>query len=411
MKQRYTKCMFNQRVTYRLYPNQQQHEHMLNIRRLHQQYYNAALEQRITAYRKHGVSLNFNDQCKENKEVRELEEYADLNSQSCQVTLKRLDTAFQNFYRRKKEGASKAGFPRFKSLVRYSGWGYKTHGDGWKLFCKDEKHGYLRLSGVGYMRMRGKARTQGIPKTLDIMYKQGKWYASVVFECNPQRKQDNVTGAIGLDWGVETFATLAHNDGKYTAIHNERHLRNELAKLKQLQRDLSRKKRGSRNWQKLKKKLAALHSKIARKRHEFLHQTSAKLVKENSLIAVEKLCIKNMTASGGSRKKGLNREVLSTAPAAFHKMLKYKVEETGTRYIEVPTRKIKPSQTCSGCGKQEKKALQERKHTCPCGTQLSRDENAARVLLNWAMGREPALCGEKPLGFSVKHETLAIASA
>ena len=178
-----------------------------------------------------------------------------------------------------------------------------------------------------------------------------------------------------------------------------------------MQRDLSRKKRGSRNCQRLKKKLAALHSKIARKRHEFLHQTSAKLVKENSLIAVEKLNVKGMTASGGSRKKGLNREVLSAAPTAFHSMLKYKVEETGTRYIEAPIRRLKPSQTCSGCGRQEKKPLQQRKHRCSCGVYLSRDENAARVLLNWVMGREPALCGDGALALPMKHETPAIASA
>ena len=82
----------------------------------------------------------------------------------------------------------------------------------------------------------------------------------------------------------------------------------------------------------------------------------------------------------------------------------------GTRYIEVPTRKVKPSQTCSGCGRQAKKALSERQHTCSCGLTLSRDQNAARVLLNWALesikGRESALCGEK--SFSAKHETPSI---
>lgn len=398
--------MLNRRVTYRIYPNTEQNEKMQAMRYLHQQYYNAALEQRIKAYRKQGISLSFYDQCKEHKEVREIEEYAALNAQSCQVTLKRVHLAMQAFFRRVKSGET-PGFPRFKSFTRYSGWGYKTHGDGWRLH-PEEKHGYLRLSGVGYIRIRGKARTQGKPKTLDILYRQGKWYASVVFECEPERKQNESTSAIGLDWGVETFATLAHDEGGYTAIHNERHLRNELTKLKQLQRDLSRKKRGSRNWQKLKKQLAALHGKITRKRSDFLHQISAKLVKENSLIAVEKLNIKGMTASGGSRKKGLNREVLSTAPAAFHNMLKYKVEETGTRYIEVSTRKVKPSQTCNSCGRQEKKPLQQRKHNCPCGTQLSRDENAARVILNWAMGREPALCGGGVLTLPVKHETPAM---
>lgn len=412
----------NRRVTYRLYPSVAQEAEMLKMRQLHQQYYNAALEQRITAYRKQGISLNFYDQCAENKEVRtEIEEYGQLNSQSCQVTLKRVEDAFKHFFRRVKEKAAKVGFPRFKSISRYSGWGYKTHGDGWRLFPGEKKHGYLRLTGVGHIRMRGVPRNQGEPKTLDILYKQGKWYASVVFACEPSRKPKAkappiIKGAVGLDWGVETFATLAHDSGEYSSIENERHLRCELDKLKQLQQNMARKKRGSRNWKKLKKQVAALHAKIARKRHEFLHQTTAEVVKSNALIAVEKLNAKTMTAKGGNRKKGLNREILSTAPGTFHKMLAYKAEEAGTRYVEIPTRKVKPSQTCSGCGQRQKKALSERKHSCSaCGLILSRDENAARVILNWALndlkGREPALCGAKALAFAAKHETPAIASA
>ncbi len=411
----YTNSMtlHKRRVNYRLYPKPEQTKALLEMLRKHQLLYNAALEQRITAYHKQGVSLNYYQQAKELTELRaELPEFRELNAQSSQNTLKRMDRAFQHFYRRCKAGVEKAGFPRFKAFARYSGWGYNTHGDGWRL-STTEKCCYLKLSGVGHIRMRGKARTPGPPKTLDIVYKQGKWYASVVFECEPERKQNAITRAIGLDWGVETFATLAHDNDEYTAIENERHMLLELDRLKQLQRDCSRKKRGSRNWSKAKQKIAALHAKIARKRHEFLHQTSARIVKENSLIAVEKLSIKGMTANGGKWKKGLNREVLSTAPGAFHGMLKYKAEEAGTRYIEVPTRKVKPSQTCSGCGKQQKKALQQRIHECPCGIRLSRDENAARVILNWALdnikGRGSALCGEIALAVSAKHETPAIA--
>jgi putative transposase len=422
----------NRRVTYRLYPNQAQEAEMLKIRALHQQLYNAALEQRITAYRRCGVSLNFAQQCKDLTDLRQaMPEYEALNAQSCQVTarlspsvqlltsltaavLKRLEHAFQHFFRRVKENAEKVGFPRFKPLQRYSGWGFKTHGDGWRLFPQ-KKHGFLKLSGVGYIQIRGQARTLGIPKTLDILYKGGKWYASVVLACEPERNPKEhepplVKGAVGLDWGVESFATLAHDSGDYSRIENERHLRLELQKLAQLQRTMSHKKLGSRNWHKAKKKVAALHSKIARKRHEFLHQSSALVVKANGLIAVEKLNTKGMTAKGGQRKKGLNREILSTAPGAFHTMLKYKAAEAGTRYIEVPTRKVKPSQTCSGCGNQAKKPLSERQHTCPCGLTLSRDQNAARVILNWALesfkGRESALCGEKY--FSAKHETPSI---
>ena len=134
-----------------------------------------------------------------------------------------------------------------------------------------------------------------------------------------------------------------------------------------------------------------------------------------ALIAVEQLNIKNMTASGGSYKKGLNREILSAAPSGFHQMLKYKAEEAGIEWIEIPTRLVKPSQTCHVCGNQEKKTLATRVHSCTCGCVCGRDENAAKVILHWALfgratGWEPAGCGGETLVFPMKHETLSIAA-
>ena len=123
--------------------------------------------------------------------------------------------------------------------------------------------------------------------------------------------------------------------------------------------------------------------------------------------------IKNMTASGGVYKKGLNREILSAAPSRFHQMLKYKAEEAGTQWVEIPTRTVKPSQTCHRCGRQEKKLLSVRRHECPCGVVCGRDENAAKVILNWALhgnatGQELAWCGAETLVSAVKHETSPI---
>jgi putative transposase len=179
------------------------------------------------------------------------------------------------------------------------------------------------------------------------------------------------------------------------------------------QQNLSRKKRGSNNRKKAKIAVAKLHAKVANNRKEFLHQTTARIVKTSALIAVEKLNIKNMSAEGGAYKKGLNREILSAAPGMFHQMLKYKAEEAGIEWIEIPTREVKPSQTCHACGRQEKKPLAQRKHDCGCGAQCTRDENAARVILNWALsgnasGQELAGCGELALVGSVKHETPSI---
>jgi putative transposase len=233
-------------------------------------------------------------------------------------------------------------------------------------------------------------------------------------ECQPKRKSGKK--ATGLDWGVETFTTVAVSDGNYQEIQNPRFLKKSLKELKAAQKELSRKKRGSQNRDKARKKVVRLHQRVANQRKNFAHQTSAQLIKENALLASEKLQVKNMTAQGGSQKKGLNREILNTAPAMFISFLKYKAEEAGIQWIDIPTKKIKPSQTCSGCGLQKRKLLSKRWHSCEkCGLQLSRDQNSARVMLNWALlgnasGREPTCWGEGALAASMNQETPSIST-
>jgi putative transposase len=126
-----------------------------------------------------------------------------------------------------------------------------------------------------------------------------------------------------------------------------------------------------------------------------LHKSSAKIVEATRLIATETLNVQSMTRSAKgtmkrpgrnvAQKAGLNREILSTAPGAYLNMLRYKAEEAGSHFANVPTRKVRPSQTCSGCGSQRKRPLSERMHACECGLSLSRDQNASRVMLQWAL--------------------------
>jgi putative transposase len=405
--------MENRKVTYRLYPNSKQAERLEEMLALHQRVYNAALEDRIRFYREDKKSISFADQCKILTQWRHsYDELADLNAQSLQVTLKRLDLAFQAFFRRVKAGDT-PGFPRFKSLQRYTGWGYKSHGDGWRLFPgeKKGKHGQLRLSGIGMINMRGKARTLGEPKTCEILHKSGKWHASVTLACHPERVSG--TKAIGLDWGIEKFLTTHDSFDATKQIENPRYVKSSLKQLKLLQQSVSRKiNKQSHRRKKAIKSLSKLHSQLANRRKDFHHQEAAKLVKENGLIAVETLSIKNMTKSGGSRKKGLNREIQSTAPAQFHQLLKSKAEEAGIIWIEIPTRIVKPSQTCYKCKTQKKKTLSERWHSCPCGASCHRDENSARVVLDYALakvsGQELAEAGSRGCFATLNRETHAI---
>ncbi len=392
------------KVVYRLYPSRSQETALLDMLGLHQRLYNAALEQRKAAWRLQRKSLSAYDQMRDLTDLRaDDERYSGLNAQSAQVTLHRLHLAFASFFLRCKKGET-PGFPRFKAFDRFSGWGYKTHGDGFRFFPGDgNRHGRLRVAGIGTVTVRGRARTPGEVKTCEVQHKAGRWYASLTIICEPQRASG--TDAIGLDWGVETFATLAHEDGGFSAIENPRFFARMKVALESAQQNLARKAKRSKNRTKARRAVSAIQRKAAHRRNTFLHQASAKLVAAVNLIATESLSIKSMVRSAKgtiekpgrnlAQKAGLNREILATAPRAFLDMLRYKAAEAGVEFVEVPSRKVKPSQTCSGCGAQRRKALSERQHVCACGLVLSRDQNAARVNLLWAIaptGREPTGC-------------------
>ena len=424
--------MPDRKVTYRLYPNTEQEARLQDMLGLHQRLYNTALEERVRAYQETGKGLSFAGQCKALTQWRKAAPaLSRLNAQSEQVTLKRLHLAFQHFFRRLKNGET-PGFPRFKGLHRYPGWGYKTHGDGWKLHPGDKgKHGRIYLQGVGFISIRGKARTQGTPVTCEILHKAGKWLASVTLEVEFIQRERG-TGMGAFDWGLTEFLTIATPQGIET-VANPRHLKNQLAELKRLGREVSRKIRVaqrvsgkqkgfpvSANLRKAIEHLARLHAKVARQRKDFLHQTSADLVKRFASIATEALAVQAMTRSGGARKKGLNREILAASPSAFLQMIRTKAEEAGSWYEEAPTQEVKPTQRCHACWQlpDEKKTLSDRQHQCPhCGETCGRDDNAAMVLLRWleqrlaggsGPGREPSEVWSGGHLAAMKHKTHAI---
>jgi putative transposase len=402
------------KVVYRMYPSSSQEMALLDMLGMHQRLYNAALEQRIAAWQRTRTSVGFANQCADLTELRSADEsYAGLNAQSSQVTLKRLDLAYQAFFRRAKSGET-PGFPRFKSFDRFPGWGYKSHGDGFRFKPGDANiHGGLRLSGIGVVSLRGRARTLGEVKTCEIQRKAGRWYASLSIVCTPKRKGGTV--AIGHDWGVETFATIAHEDGTFQNVENPRFFTKHEASVTRAQRNLDSvtikdaigHPRNAKDPKRIAAKVALSRAKgrESNARKDFLYQTSAKIVGETAIFATEKLQVSNMTRSAKGtaekpgknvpQKAGLNREILASAPAAFLSMMRYKAEEAGSLFIETPTRTLKPSQRCSDCGRlpKVKKTLSERQHVCECGCVLTRDQNGARNNLVWALtdlGREPA---------------------
>jgi putative transposase len=398
----------NRRVTYKLCPSKVQVAALDRLHYLHRLLYNAALEERIEAYRKAKVSISFGDQCKSLTTIRAQDpSFLAVNAQSAQVTLKRLDLAFKAFFRRCKAGDT-PGFPMFRSKDGFPGFGFKTHGDGFRFTPRQGwRHGVLRLSGVGEMSARGEARTPGRVVCGDIQRKADGWFLSLVIECEPHRERGEA--GCGLDWGIETFATLAYAPGEYAAVENDRLLNAEQEALKTEQRALSLALRGKRSKRaaKAKRAMARRHRKVANRRKDRNHQVTARLVRDHKLIVTEQLTVTNMTATArgtvddpGKRvaqNAGLNRAILDASPGSFLNMLATKAEEAGCELIVLNTRKEKPSQTCPQCRVVHKKTLSEREHRCGCGFKSTRDQAAALAMLGAGLrltGREPAWARE-----------------
>ncbi len=170
---------------------------------------------------------------------------------------------------------------------------------------------------------------------------------------------------------------------------------NQLAKKGRRKKAPNFKKRikASRRWKKANKAVSKVQAKVARQRQDWQHKVALDIVRSNSFIATEKLNLKNLTkkAKRGSKRKrqksGLNRNLLDVGIGNLKSLIKYKVTEVGGIYIEVPTKKLAPSQTCPSCNARRKKDLSERIHTCDCGIEpLDRDVAAAQVMLNYARG-------------------------
>lgn len=378
--------MITRRITFRLYPSKAQEVKLHYIRRMHKDLYNACVYHRKTEYQKFGKNVTYYNQQNILPAFKsEWVEYKELGSQALQSTVKRVDFAFQRFF----SGLGK--YPRFKSSRFYRGWTYPAN-SGWKAHTTGGNGG-LELAGIsGQIQMRGKARTWGRATTCTIVWKQNKWYASITVDCEATRSTG--TGAIGLDIGCLT--AVAMSDG--SKVDNPRFLATAQKQIDKVSKQLRRKRspqksriKASRRWKKARKKVSILQNKIAQQRQNWVHQVAAEISCTNSLVATEELAVKNMTrkAHKGKRKRqkaGLNRSILDVGFGMLRSCIKYKVIEAGGIFASIPTRKVKPSQTCPQCGVVKPKSLDERIHQCDCGCKLDRDVASAIVCLNYALG-------------------------
>lgn len=347
-----------------LYPNREQEAKMLAILEGTRWVYNHFLEQRKKHYLENHKTLPYREMARELTKVRRTtKELKDIQAEPLQQALRRLDGAYNRFFRKTHS------FPRFKSQFARKQ-SFQKHQD-WRL--KDNKIQVQKDLLIKFKGFIDKAEYGTLVVTHEST---GNWFASVTATIQGD-KTARKKKPIGIDVGIETLATLSTGE-KFANIRPQKTLQEKLTKA---QRNLKKKVKGSKRHQKAKLEIARIYKKIADIRGNHIHQTSRAIVNKNaSVIAIEDLDIKKMM--GGM----VARSLADASLGEFLRQIKYKQEWSGGKVVEID-RYFPSSKTCSKCGFiLESLPLSKRTWECPeCGAKHDRDINAAKNILKQAL--------------------------
>ncbi len=375
---------------YRIYPTKEQSVLMAKHFGCVRWIYNWGLDQKIKEYKETGNSPSRFELdgkiplLKKNEETAWLSE---VSASALQGSLIRLDKAYREFFNGKK------GFPKFKSKHK-----------GTQSFSSPALNHFTIEGKLSIQRFRegikinlhrtfdGKIKTVTISKT-----PSGKYFASILVETldeliPPQQPQKE--SAVGIDLGIKTFAVLSTGE----EVANPRHLKSSLKKMKRLQRNLSRKVKGSNNRTKAKLLLAIQHEKVTNRRKDFLHKVSSKLISENQTICLEDLNVKGMIQNH-KLAQALNDISIGT----FNQFLEYKAKWYGVNLLRCG--RFEPSsKMCNDCGTVNNSlTLADRTWTCVCGSRHDRDANAAKNIRDFCFNIRQDLPEFTPVESGVTH--------
>ena len=358
---------------YRAYPTKAQAAAMATMVETHRHLYNRALAERKHAWEQEQRGISYGDQSATLRAQRAANPYLELtNFSSCQATLRRLDAAFQAFFRRVKAG-DKPGYPRFRGSGRYDTVVFPAYGDGCKL-----REGRAYFQHIGAVKLKLHRPLEGRIKTMAFKREADGWY--VVFSCDlgEVAVAPSPNPAVGIDLGLHAFLTTSDDERVpppkfYRAAHR---------KLRRAQRHLSRCQDGSHRRRKAKARVARLHQHIANQRRDWHHKAALALVARYGTVAHEALNI------AGLARTGLAKSTLDAGWRQFLGILTRKAEGAGVSVVAVDARNT--TQACSACGclPATPLALRDRVYRCAsCGYTADRDLNAAvniRNRLGWS---------------------------
>jgi putative transposase len=270
--------------------------------------------------------------------------------------------------------------PRFKSRKDHRQ-SFRLTRNGFSL----KPNGRLFVAKVGQVVVRWSRDLPSEPSSVTIIREpDGHYYASFVVEVAASALPPTDQEA-GVDVGIVRLATIATTDGQRTDVANPMHLARKLRKLRRLEREKSRRQKGSVNRDKSRRKVAIAHSEVARARRDYHHKQALALVRENQVIYVEDLNIAGMVTN-----RRLARAISDAGWGQFVRIVEEKADCYG-RTVHAVSRWLASSKTCSSCGNRlDELPLQVRQWHCPsCQAVHDRDYNAAQVIL--AAGRAERL--------------------
>lgn len=266
---------------YRLYPNKEQQEYFAKCFGCVRFIYNRMLSDKIDYYKKTKQKLN-NTPAQYKKEFLWLKEVDSLALSNAQINLQ---NAYNNFFKK-----PEVGFPKFKSKKNHH-YSYTTNNQKGNIYISDK---YIKLPKIGLVKVKKHRNFVGLIKSVTVsMMPSSKYYVSVLVKQDEKEKFPVINKQIGIDLGIKEFAITS--DGEM--IKNPKYFHKSEKRLRKLQKDLSRCKKGSKNREKCRIKVAKLHEKVVNQRKDFLHKLSKQIIDENQVIMLESLKIKNMMSN------------------------------------------------------------------------------------------------------------------